>query len=316
MEKFHLFPPEASSTAQQVDWIYFALTALTFLICAIVFLPIIFFAIKYRTGSTADRSNPRVESILIESGWTIVPLVIFIGLFGWGAIVYFQIERPPRDALQVQVVGKQWMWKLQHAEGKSEINELHLPVGRAVTLTMTSQDVIHSFFVPAFRVKQDVVPGRYSSEWFKPSKPGEYHIFCAQYCGTHHSGMIGRVLVMEPIDYEHWLSTGQSTESIVLAGERLFRERGCSGCHSLNSKFHAPLLDGVFGKPAPLEGGNIVTADERYMRDSILLPGKEIARGYQNIMPSYTGQLSEEEIMQLIAYLKSIGNQNPPGESK
>ena len=316
MENFHLFPPEASSTAQQVDWIYFALTALTFLICAIVFLPIIFFAIKYRTGSTADRSNPRVESILIESGWTIVPLVIFIGLFGWGAIVYFQIERPPRDALQVQVVGKQWMWKLQHAEGKSEINELHLPVGRAVTLTMTSQDVIHSFFVPAFRVKQDVVPGRYTSEWFKPSKPGEYHIFCAQYCGTHHSGMIGRVVVMEPIDYEHWLSTGQSTESIVLAGERLFRERGCSGCHSLNSKFHAPLLDGVFGKPAPLEGGNIVTADERYMRDSILLPGKEIARGYQNIMPSYTGQLSEEEIMQLIAYLKSIGHQNSTGESK
>jgi len=316
MDRFHLFPPQASSTAQQVDWIYFALTALTFLICAIVFLPIIFFAIKYRTGSTADRSNPRVESILIESGWTIVPLVIFIGLFGWGAIVYFHIERPPRDALQVQVVGKQWMWKLQHAEGKSEINELHVPVGRAVTLTMTSQDVIHSFFVPAFRVKQDVVPGRYTSEWFKPTQPGEYHIFCAQYCGTHHSGMIGRVVVMEPIDYEQWLSTGQSTESIALAGERLFRERGCSGCHSLNSKFHAPLLEGVFGKPAPLEGGDIVTADERYMRDSSLLPGKEIAKGYQNIMPTYTGQFSEEEIMQLIAYLKSIGNQNPPNESK
>ena len=316
MDRFHLFPPQASSTAQQVDWIYFALTALTFLICAIVFLPIIFFAIKYRTGSTADRSNPRVESILIESGWTIVPLVIFIGLFGWGAIVYFHIERPPRDALQVQVVGKQWMWKLQHAEGKSEINELHVPVGRAVTLTMTSQDVIHSFFVPAFRVKQDVVPGRYTSEWFKPTQPGEYHIFCAQYCGTHHSGMIGRVVVMEPIDYEQWLSAGQSTESIALAGERLFRERGCSGCHSLNSKFHAPLLEGVFGKPAPLEGGDIVTADERYMRDSILLPGKEIAKGYQNIMPTYTGQFSEEEIMQLIAYLKSIGNQNPPNESK
>jgi cytochrome c oxidase subunit II len=316
MDKFHLFPPQASSTAQQVDWIYFALTALTFLICAIVFLPIIFFAVKYRTGSTADRSNPRVESILIESGWTIVPLVIFIGLFSWGAIIYFEIERPPRDALQVQVVGKQWMWKLQHAEGKSEINELHVPVGRAVTLTMTSQDVIHSFFVPAFRVKQDVVPGRYTSEWFKPTKPGEYHIFCAQYCGTHHSGMIGRVVVMEPIDYEKWLSTGQSTESITVVGERLFRERGCSGCHSPNSQFRAPLLEGVFGKPAPLEGGDIVTADERYMRDSILLPGKEIAKGYQNIMPSYTGQVSEEEIMQLIAYLKSIGNQNPANESK
>jgi len=316
MDKFHLFPPEASSTAQQVDWIYFALTALTLLTCAVVFLPIIFFAIKYRRGSAADRSNPRVESILLESGWTIVPLVIFIGLFGWGAIVYFQIESPPRDALQVQVVGKQWMWKLQHAEGRSEINELHVPVGRAVSLTMTSQDVIHSFFVPAFRVKQDVVPGRYTSEWFKPTEAGEYHIFCSQYCGTQHSAMIGRVVVMEPVDYERWLNTGRPAESIALTGERLFRERGCSGCHSVNSKFHAPPLEGVFGKSSPLENGEIVPMDERYVRDSILLPGKEIAKGYQNIMPSYAGQLSEEEIMQLIAYLKSIGNQNPPDESK
>ena len=316
MDKFHLFPPEASSTAQQVDWIYFALTALTLLTCAVVFLPIIFFAIKYRRGSAADRSNPREESILLESGWTIVPLVIFIGLFGWGAIVYFQIESPPRDALQVQVVGKQWMWKLQHAEGRSEINELHVPVGRAVSLTMTSQDVIHSFFVPAFRVKQDVVPGRYTSEWFKPTEAGEYHIFCSQYCGTQHSAMIGRVVVMEPVDYERWLNTGRPAESIALTGERLFRERGCSGCHSVNSKFHAPPLEGVFGKSSPLENGEIVPMDERYVRDSILLPGKEIAKGYQNIMPSYAGQLSEEEIMQLIAYLKSIGNQNPPDESK
>jgi len=316
MDKFHLFPPEASSTAQQVDWIYFALTALTLLTCAVVFLPIIFFAIKYRRGSKANRSNPRIESLLIESGWTIVPLLIFIGLFGWGAIVYFQIERPPRDALQVQVVGKQWMWKLQHAEGRSEINELHVPVGRAVSLTMTSQDVIHSFFVPAFRVKQDVVPGRYTSEWFKPTTPGEYHIFCSQYCGTQHSAMVGRVVVMEPADYERWLNTGRTAESIALTGERLFRERGCSGCHSVNSKFHAPLLEGVFGKSSPLEIGKIVPMDERYVRDSILLPGKEIAKGYQNIMPSYAGQLSEEEIMQLIAYLKSIGNQNPPDESK
>ncbi|PYK76296.1 MAG: cytochrome c oxidase subunit II [Verrucomicrobia bacterium] len=316
MDKFHLFPPEASSTAQQVDWIYFALTALTLLTCAVVFLPIIFFAIKYRRGSAADRSNPREESILLESGWTIVPLVIFIGLFGWGAIVYFQIESPPRDALQVQVVGKQWMWKLQHAEGRREINELHVPVGRAVSLTMTSQDVIHSFFVPAFRVKQDVVPGRYTSEWFKPTEAGEYHIFCSQYCGTQHSAMVGRVVVMEPADYERWLNTGRTAESIALTGERLFRERGCSGCHSVNSKFHAPLLEGVFGKSSPLENGEIVPMDERYVRDSILLPGKEIAKGYQNIMPSYAGQLSEEEIMQLIAYLKSIGNQNPPDESK
>src|SRR5438270_2981404 len=246
MEKVHLFPPEASSTAQQVDWIYFALTALTFLICAIVFLPIIFFAIKYRPRSTGDRSNPRVESVLIESGWTIVPLVIFIGLFSWGAIVYFQIERPPRDALQVQVVGKQWMWKLQHAEGKREINELHVPLGRAVALTMTSQDVIHSFFVPAFRVKQDVVPGKYTSEWFKATHLGEYHIFCSQYCGTEHSGMIGRVVVMEPVAYQRWLTAGEAVESIVATGRQLFLDRGCSGCHAMNSRFHAPMLEGLF----------------------------------------------------------------------
>jgi cytochrome c oxidase subunit II len=311
MNQFRLFPPEASTTAQQVDWLFFALTAVTVVSCAVVFLPIIFFAIKYRHNSKADRSNARSESILLESGWTIVPLLISIGLFGWGAVTYFQMERPPRDALQVQVVAKQWMWKLQHAEGKREINELHLPVGRAVALSMTSQDVIHSFFIPAFRVKQDVVPGKYTSEWFKPTTPGEYHLFCSQYCGTHHSGMIGRVVVMEPVDYQRWLNSGQLEETIARAGERLFRDRGCSGCHSVNSRFHAPLLEGLYGKPTPLATGETVTADERYLRDSILVPGKEIAAGYENIMPSYTGQLSEEEIMQLIAYLKSIGNQTP-----
>jgi len=315
MDKFRLFPPEASTSAQQIDWIYFALVALTFLICIIVFVPIISFAIKYRQGSKADRSNPRVESVLIESGWTIVPLLIFIGLFGWGAVVYFHVENPPRDALQVIVVGKQWMWRLQHAEGKQEINELHVPVARAVELTMTSQDVIHSFFVPAFRLHQDVVPGKYTREWFRATRTGEYHIFCSQYCGTQHSAMIGRVVVMEPVDYARWLNTGQPMESIALAGERLFRERGCSGCHSVNSKFHAPLLEGTYRKPVPLETGEMVTVDERYVRDSILLPGKEIAKGYQNIMPSFAGTLSEEEIMQLIAYIKSIGNQTPSNES-
>ena len=234
----------------------------------------------------------------------------------WGALIYLSEARPPADALEIYVVAKQWMWKAEHPTGQAEIDALHVPVGRAVKLTMTSQDVIHSFFVPAFRVKQDVVPGRYTSEWFKPTTPGEYHIFCSQYCGTQHSAMVGRVVVMEPADYERWLNTGRTAESIALTGERLFRERGCSGCHSVNSKFHAPLLEGVFGKSSPLENGEIVPMDERYVRDSILLPGKEIAKGYQNIMPSYAGQLSEEEIMQLIAYLKSIGNQNPPDESK
>ena len=314
MDQFHFFPPQASTTAQQVDWIFFALTAITIFFCAVVFLPILFFAVKYRRGSKADRSNAPSESLLLESGWTIVPLVISIGLFGWGAITYFNLERPPSDALQVQVVAKQWMWKLQHAEGKREIDELHVPLGRTVALTMTSQDVIHSFFVPAFRVKQDVVPGRYTGAWFKPTKAGEYHLFCSQYCGTHHSGMIGRVVVMEPVDYERWLNNGATGETIARAGERLFRDRGCSGCHGANSKFHAPPLENLYGKPRPLATGEMITADERYLRDSIFIPGKEVAAGYENIMPSYAGQLSEEEIMQVITYLKSLANEPSPNE--
>src|SRR5213079_3775487 len=227
MDQFRLFPPQASTTSHEVDALFFALTLISLFFMAVIFLPIIFFSVKYRRGSPADRSNPLPGSFLIESGWTIGPIFLSLGLFAWGAVTYFRIERRPANAIEVQVVGKQWMWKLQHAEGKREINELHVPAGRTVALTMTSQDVIHSFFIPAFRMKQDVVPGKYTSEWFKSTEPGEYHIFCAQYCGTQHSGMIGRVVVMEPIDYEQWLSTGQSTESIALAGERLFRERGC-----------------------------------------------------------------------------------------
>jgi len=214
----------------------------------------------------------------------------------------------------VQVVGRQWMWKLQHAEGKREINELHVPLNSTVAMTMTSQDVIHSFFIPAFRVKQDVVPGKYTGEWFKPTRTGEYHIFCAQYCGTQHSRMIGRVVVMEPAAYERWLKSGEPTESIVQTGERLFRDRGCSGCHAPNSQFHAPLLQGLYRNPVPLANGTMVTADDQYLRDSILQPGKQITAGYQNIMPSFAGHLSEEEIMQLIAYLKYIGNQPPPSQ--
>src|SRR5438067_2884931 len=279
-----------------------------------VFFPITWFAIKYRSGSDANRSNPSHGSNLIEISWTTLPIVLSVALFSWGAVAYYHIERPPPNALQVQIVGKQWMWKLQHAEGKREINELHVPLGQPVALTMTSQDVIHSFFVPAFRVKQDVVPGKYTSEWFKPTRTGEYHIFCSQYCGTQHAQMIGRVVVMQPQAYERWLKTGEQTESIVRTGERLFHDRGCSGCHAPNSQFHAPLLEGLYRKPVPLADGSMITADDQYLRDAILQPAKEISAGYQNIMPSFAGHLSEEEIMQLIAYLKAIGNQPPPSQ--
>ncbi|HEY3663295.1 MAG TPA: cytochrome c oxidase subunit II [Chthoniobacterales bacterium] len=310
MDRFHLFPPEASTSAQQVDWLYFGLTAMMIFFCVVVFLPIIYFSIRYRRGSGADRSNPSSGNNLLETGWTLFPLLVSLGFFSWGAIVYYHIERPPRNALEVQVVAKQWMWKLQHAEGKKEINELHVPLGRAVALTMTSQDVIHSFYVPAFRVKQDVVPGKYTSEWFQPNRLGEYHLFCAEYCGTNHSKMIGRVVVMSPADYEQWLTTGDTGQSIALEGRRLFREKGCSGCHEGNSVVHAPPLAGVYGKQVPLNSGEIVTADDQYIRDSILLPGKQISAGYDNLMPSFTGHITEAEIMQIIDYLKSIGDQS------
>jgi cytochrome c oxidase subunit 2 len=309
MDKFRIFPPQASTGSHQVDALFFALTLIALFYIAVVFLPILYFSIKYRRGSLADRSNPAEGSNLVEIGWTAVPTLMGLGLFCWGAVDYFRIERKPDNAIEVQVVGKQWMWKLQHAEGKREINELHVPVGRTVALTLASQDVIHSFFVPAFRVKQDVVPGRYTSEWFKPTRIGEYHIFCSQYCGAQHARMVGRVVVMQPADYERWLKSGEQTESLVLAGQRLFHDRGCSGCHAPSSKFHSPLLEGLYGKPVPLANGRIVTADDQYLRDSILLPGKEIAAGYDNIMPSFSGHLSEEEIMQLIAYLKSIADE-------
>jgi cytochrome c oxidase subunit 2 len=316
MDEFRLFPPQASTSAYQVDSLYLVLTLVSLFFMTIVFLPILYFCIKYRRGSPADRSNPSSGSNLLEVGWTTLPTLMGLGLFAWGALDYFRIERQPGDAIDVQVVGKQWMWKIQHAEGKREINELHIPVDRTIALTMTSQDVIHSFFIPAFRVKQDVVPGKYTSQWFKPTRTGEYHIFCSQYCGTDHSHMIGRVVVMQPQAYERWLKTGEQKESIVRAGQRLFHDRGCSGCHAPNSTFHAPLLEGLYRKPVPLADRTVVTADDQYLRDSILQPAKQISAGYDNIMPSFSGHLSEEEIMQLIAYLKAIGQQEPPERAR
>lgn len=309
MDKFRLFPLEGASSAHQVDWLYFGLIAMLVFFCLLVFVPLIVFCIRYRRGAEVNRERPPEGNNLLETGWTILPLVIGLGFFVWGATLYYHIERPPRDALQVQVVAKQWMWKLQHAEGKKEIDELHIPLGRDIELTMASQDVIHSFFVPAFRIKQDVVPGRYTTEWFHPTRLGEYHLFCAEYCGTNHSKMIGRVVVMEPADYQRWLTTGQTGESIVLEGRRLFHEKGCSGCHVNSSVVHAPPLEGIYGKQVPLNSGEIVTADDQYIRDSILLPGKQISAGYANLMPSFSGHISEEEIMDIIAYLKSLGNQ-------
>jgi cytochrome c oxidase subunit II len=302
--------------AVQVDRLYLGLILMSVFYMAIIFLPMLYFLFKYRRGHPANRTPLRIKTWKIEVVWTVIPFLMMMGLFSWGAILYYQVERPPAGALEAIVVGKQWMWKIQHAEGNREINELHVPLGQTMKLTMTSEDVIHSFFLPAFRVKQDVVPGRYVTEWVRPTRAGIYHIFCAEYCGADHSLMGGRIIVMQPADYQAWLNAGRPPDTLAASGERLFRQLGCSGCHMSSSIIRAPRLEGVYGKPVPLEGGQVVLADDKYIRDSILLPASQISAGYANVMPSFAGHISEEELLQVIAYIKSLGVQQPPEEMR
>jgi cytochrome c oxidase subunit 2 len=299
----------ASNFGSSVDAILWTLLGVCGLVTAAVAVLILFFCVRYRRGSPASREPARLSQMKIEITWTLAPLLIFFGLFVWAAVVYFQMARPPADALEIHVVAKQWMWKLQHPGGQREIDELHIPLGRPVALVMISQDVIHSFFVPAFRTKQDVLPGRYTREWFTPTKTGRYHLFCAEYCGTNHSAMTGWIDVMQPADYAAWLAAQPPAESVVASGRRLFTSLGCSGCHSAQSRIPAPLLEGLADKPVGLADGSTAVANDTYLRDSILLPNKQVVGGFQPVMPTFQGQLSEEEVMQLVAYIKSLGAQ-------
>ena len=303
---FAATPPVASSMAAEVDRLYAGLLVVTGLVLLLVFVLLLTFAIRYRRGSDADRGDRIRKSWRWEVSWTAATLVAFVGLFFWGADLYARLYKPPADAMDIYVVGKQWMWKIQHPDGQREINELHVPVHRPVRLVMTSQDVIHSFYVPAFRLKHDVLPARYEALWFEATAQGEYPILCAEFCGTDHAHMIGRVVVMEPAAYTRWLGEGE-TQSLAAAGEAVFRAQGCSGCHGANSAVHAPSLDGLYGRQIPLQDGSFVTADERYIRDSILRPSAEIAAGYAPIMPSFAGRIEEDEMTALIAYIKSLG---------
>lgn len=309
--KFPLFPDPASTGATQVDALYLSLTALSLFVLLIVFLPMAYCLLRYRRGHLADRTWPHISTLKIEVTWTVIPLVLAMGIFAWGARVYLDNEVPPRDTLEINVVGKQWMWKIQHLEGNREINELHLPVGRTVKLTLASEDVIHSFFIPAFRLKQDVVPGRFTTEWFRPTRVGDFHIFCSQYCGMSHSQMIGTVHVMEPAQYQAWLRTGAVGDTLAQSGAQLFRNLGCSGCHMGNSVVRAPRLEGLYSSLVPLADGRVVRADDKYIRDCILLPETQYVAGYPAVMPSFRGHLSEEELFQLIAYIKSLGDKRP-----
>jgi cytochrome c oxidase subunit 2 len=253
------------------------------------------------------------ESLPLELAWTLIPFGIVMFLFVWSTTVFFHIARPPDDTLDVLVVGKRWMWKLQHLNGRREINELHVPVGRDVKLTMTSEDVIHSFYVPAFRVKADAVPGRYTSIWFRATKPGRYHLFCAEYCGTKHSQMIGSVIVMEGDQFQRWLGGEIAGLTPAAEGEKLFANLGCATCHKPEATGRGPALVGIYGTTVEMEGGDRVTVDESYVRQSIVEPRARIVAGYKPLMPTYRGLIGEQGLMNLIEYIKSIG---PAGDGK
>jgi cytochrome c oxidase subunit 2 len=304
-----LWPERASSMAGQVDAIYIFLLVVCGMVALLVFTCLLYFAARYRhrAGVEAEQID---GSTPLELTWSIIPFCVFMVFFAWGAIVFFKQRTPPRDATEVYVVAKQWMWKLEHAEGQREINELHVPVGRDVKLIMTSQDVIHSFYVPVFRMKQDVLPGRYTVAWFRATKPGTYHLFCAEYCGTQHSGMIGSIVVMEPAQYEAWMNGGPAGP-LSATGEKIFAELGCSTCHRTDTQGRGPNLQGVFGKPVLLEDGRTVVADEDYVRESILDPGAKVVNGFKPVMPTFQGLVSEEQLNALVAYVKSLSTAKP-----
>ncbi len=300
------FPEQASTFAGSVDSLYAYLVAVTAFFSLLIAVLIVYFAVKYRRRSEDYIPGPVHGGIALEIIWSVIPLGLSLIMFAWGAQIFFTQSKPPADSMEIYVTGKQWMWKLQHMEGVREMNELHIPVGRNIKLTMTSEDVIHDFYVPAFRTKSDVVPGRYSTEWFRATKPGKYHIFCAEYCGTRHSNMIGWVYVMEPKDYEAWLSGGGNQGSMAQKGEALFQQMGCVNCHLSDGAGRCPNLVGIWGKQQHTNVGAVV-ADAAYVRESILNPSAKVVEGYQNIMPTFQGIVSEEGVQQLIEYVKSIG---------
>ena len=303
---FRFFPEQASTGAAGVDSLYLYLVIVSTTLSALIFILVITFAVKYRRRPGHERATQVTPLAALEIGWMVLPLCLCLVMFFWGARLYVRLYEPPPGAMDIYVVAKQWMWKLQHPEGAPEINELHVPIRRPVRLVMTSQDVIHSFYVPAFRIKQDVLPNRYTSIWFQATKTGVFDLFCAEYCGTKHSGMTGKIIVLEERDYERWLSSVTSPGGLAAAGLQLFQGLGCSGCHTGGPDARAPRLEGLFGTQVSLEGGGTVLADESYLRESILDPRAKIVSGFQPIMPVFRGRVSEEEVLRLITYLKSL----------
>lgn len=302
-----LFPEQASTFAWQVDYLYFYLVAISVFFTVGIVVALFFFVIKYRERAKYATPNEIHGSIVLETVWSIIPFVISMTIFLGGAIVYYNQYSMPEDAMPIYVVGKQWMWKIQHETGQREINELHVPVNRRIKLTMTTEDVLHDFSVPAFRTKADVVPGRYTYLWFEATKPGKYHLYCAEYCGLNHSGMGGYIYVMEQRDFDNWLSGNVSGQTPVEAGRDLFETKlGCASCHAGGPQQRGAKLEGIYGKEVKFVGGGSTTVNDEYLRNSILNPGSQVVEGFQPIMPSFKGQVTEEQLISLVAYIKSL----------
>jgi cytochrome c oxidase subunit II len=309
-----LWLPEASGSAPEIDHLIIALVLISGAVLALVFGLILLYAFKYRAGSNVDRGALARKTWRLETAWTVATLVAFFGLFIWGADLYVRLFQPPADAMKIYVVAKQWMWKVEHPGGQREIDAMHLPVGRPVELVMTSEDVIHDFSVPAFRIKYDVLPGRYETLWFQADRPGTYHLFCTQLCGVDHAAMVGEIVAMPAPQFQEWLERNDAGETLAATGKTLFMRYGCSGCHGGNgvggdqaaSTVRAPALAGLYGSPVTLADGRMVTADDRYIRDCILLPDQQRVASYPPVMPSFAGQIGEEDLIAIIAYIKSL----------
>lgn len=304
---FALFPPEASALAPYMDALYFFLILISLVGIVIVSILVFGFSFLYRR----ERHPEAVQiegSTILEATWTIIPLGLFMIVFVWGALLYFRVYNPPPNAMNIYIVGKQWMWKAEHPGGQHEINALHIPINKPIQLTMISQDVFHSFSIPAFRIKREVIPGRYTTVWFEATKAGTYHLFCTQYCGTAHSAMIGEIVAMQPEEYQAWTQTSTSGNSLAQNGERLFASLSCNACHSGAANARGPNLANVYGSKLQLTNGSSITVDEAYLRDSILNPSAHVTSGYAPIMPTYQGQISEEGLIDLVEYIKSLSS--------
>ena len=310
---FPLFPVSASDLSGEVDLLFILWSAISVFFTILIAGLILYFMVRYRRRHPEEVGENERAAMWLEIGWSVVPLVIMLAMFAWGTRVFFRLYRPPKDAVEFTAIGRQWMWKIQHPGGQREINTLHMPVNQPIRMTLASEDVIHSFYIPAFRVKQDVVPGRFTSLWFKATKPGTYHLFCTEYCGTEHSLMIGSVIVMEPQEYESWLAGGATGKSMVASGAELFQSLACITCHRAGNVgdtgrvARGPALEGLYNRQVKLADGRTVIADDNYLRESILTPAAKLVAGWEPVMPTFQGQVSEEQLTVLLAYIRSLG---------